>query len=774
MASDSDSWTTDESGDPDALLLLPVPETIPRQGDKLCDICTALNLDANRFVVLPGDPEENDWNRADELNIHLGKVEEIQGKTNCPLCRLVLVAISGKDIPTHENGEPLTVSMSWNTNGPTPDPTQPWNRRPEVRVLRPYLRTQSGGYPEMRFNLFPEITLLANDSPTDSTTYFIRPYDQEKIDFAVARRWLALCNQNHGKTCRTNRILKELKRSHPTEEVPDFRCIDVENKCVARVPPRKRYAALSYVWGAAIHFSALTSNIAALEKGGSLEDPEFKDKIPLTIRDAITVAKEVGIEYLWVDNLCIIQNDDKLKTATIKAMDLVYSAADLVIVTAGSDNAHAGIAGLHPGTREYRQPIEEIAPGFRLAFRTRWADSVEGRSYNKRGWTYQETHFANRSLIFIDGKVVFRCQGVDAWEEHLIEAPDEIKGQQTRRYGGFEGGDIGEFEGLIQNYSERILSFDKDVYNAFAGVSRQLTVQLDTELCHGLPTRYFDWFLLWRPLSLQSRRLSKDEPTILAPSWSWSGWVGTSWPHMWDWYNRSIGDIKKAIRKRTWIIWYQRDGHDSTSCRRLIRHKSDTHSGTKANRNFYGSRVRERFNLDCSKVEPSKILLESLNPPKYVEDILSNFSGSGYLQFWTVSVTLRLDAAHSIDEERGPVDKRHRLGILGRSGRELGIIRVQPDWLQNNVLPQEREFILICEGRDTRAENGRKDHENGWRYMAMLLEWVGNGNLRTALGSINSSDGPMYAERVAIGSIGKHDVEEALGDGLVWKEIILG
>lgn len=343
-----------------------------------------------------------------------------------------------------------------------------------------------------------------------------------------------------------------------------------------------------------------------------------------------------------------------------------------------------------------------------------------------------------------------------------------------RRSSGFEGGDIGEFEGLIQNYSERVLSYDDDVYKAFAGVSRQLTVQLKSDICHGIPVRFFDWFLLWTTLSIQSRRLSKSEQVILAPSWSWSGWVGASWPHMWDWYNRSIGRIKKAIRRRTWIIWYQRDGHDSTSCKRLTRHSKDDKSSWTKSRNFYGSRIQQRFNIDCSQVEPSRLLLKNLHPPHYVEDILSSQSGSGFLQFWTASLTLRLAGPSSLDRERGPVHKTHRLGIFGRGERELGTIRVQPRWLESNDLPQEREFILVCEGRDTRAENGQIDHEEGWRYMAMLLEWVGENGARTAMGSIDCDNKPMYAERVAIGSIRKQDLKEALGDGPVWKEIILG
>jgi len=54
----------------------------------------------------------------------------------------------------------------------------------------------------------------------------------------------------------------------------------------------------------------------------------------------------------------------------------------------------------------------------------------------------------------------------------------------------------------------------------------------------------------------------------------------------------------------------------------------------------------------------------------------------------------------------------------------------------------------------------------------MLLNWVGKDGARTAKGSIDG--GLMYAERIAIGSIGKRDLAEGLGEGAVWKEIVLG
>lgn len=69
--------------------------------------------------------------------------------------------------------------------------------------------------------------------------------------------------------------------------------------------------------------------------------------------------------------------------------------------------------------------------------------------------------------MFTDGKVMFRCQAVSDWQEYLFETEAEIKGDYTRSYGTYNSSDIGEFEGLIVTYSDRVYT---DVYNAFAGV----------------------------------------------------------------------------------------------------------------------------------------------------------------------------------------------------------------------------------------------------------------------------------------------------------------
>ncbi|KAK4197113.1 HET-domain-containing protein [Triangularia verruculosa] len=785
--SGSDFWETasegrSEASDVDAAHvdreLLPVPSHVaPRPGDNLCHVCKKLKLSPRRFVVLPGDKEWNRGNKPDKLNLDLGKVHDMKEKTDCPLCRLILQSLGGPDqIPTAVDGESVVVLMSWNTNGPRPNPAAPWNHIPEVRMLRPYARTESGNYVD-GLNLFPEITLLANDSPTDSVAYFIRPIRPSMIDFSLVRKWLGYCQEHHGQKCWRNLALKELNRSHPTKEVPGFRCIDVDQKCLVKLPQGARYATLSYVWGQGKKFMTVKSNLQSLETPLALATPEYMTLIPATIRDAIHITKEIGMRYLWVDSLCIVQDAFETKGAAIQAMDMVYSAADLVIMAAGSEHADAGIAGVYPGTRGAGQVIEEIGPGFRLAARTRYQDSLKKTAYSTRAWTYQESHFALRALIFINGCAVFRCQNNDAWEEHIFEPENEMSGE-GRASRSSERNDIGQYEGLMQEYSSRVLSFQADIYNAFAGVSRQIKCQLDTDICHGLPTIYFDWFLLWRPLSLQSRRLLETTGQPVGPSWSWSGWVGCSWSHIWDWYTRRIERIGKGIQKRSWIVWYQRQGHDTTECERLVRFNDGKDIAVdpifKAERrNFYGQRFQKgRFgDINCSRREPTKVVLTSINPPTYAPDIISHHSGSGFLQFWTLSLILRTSEPTTVDTYQGPPDKRKRLGIFDSSGREVGTIRVQPSWIDEHPAPEEREVILLCEARDERAEDdGLVDEEPGWRYMVMMLEWRDADGGRHAAGSIPS----MYAERVAVGSIGKADWSESLGAGPVWKEVILG
>lgn len=338
--------------------------------------------------------------------------------------------------------------------------------------------------------------------------------------------------------------------------------------------------------------------------------------------------------------------------------------------------------------------------------------------------------------------MVFRCLQADQWREDIVFEDETIT---VGDRGMDNTNDIGEFSGLIQGYSDLSLTYEQDIYNAFGGISSYIKRELKATLCHGIPDAYFDWFLLWKPLKPQVRRQC-------TPSWSWSGWIGGSWIQIWLDFSRKITEIRKAHRKRTWIIWHQRVAHDSTECTLVWSPKK--RSSSSSPRNFYGSHIKSRFPFECTSTAPTPRML--VGAPTYYKDVLNPNPGSGFLQFWTVSATFRLDTPTSKADTTGPDNKLERVGFFGRDGREVGIVFVIEGWKDAHV-PGTHEFILMCEGREVRPKAGKEDHEEGWKYMAMLIEWHGE-----------------WAERVSVGSIEKHDLAQALEGGPIWKEIILG
>ncbi|KAH9474484.1 hypothetical protein JR316_0012943 [Psilocybe cubensis] len=269
--------------------LLPVPpNAFSKPNDTLCSTCKSLKLTPSRFVVHPSDGENQ--NVPDNPNIKLGLVKDIKSKSNCPFCRLVLKALfKGEPVETEE-GIDVEVTMSWNTDGPRPDPNQPWRHIPQIRVLRPYAQKVGGGYIAdlERSNMFPEITLLANDAPTSSKSFFARLI-KDQIDFGMVKNWMEMCREGHGDFCTQSKMLEhEIK--DPVNEIPSFRLIDVIDNCVIQPPHHCRYIALSYVWGKidpSTILRLLKANVAELRKPGALSRNENFSKIPLTIRDAM-------------------------------------------------------------------------------------------------------------------------------------------------------------------------------------------------------------------------------------------------------------------------------------------------------------------------------------------------------------------------------------------------------------------------------------------------------------------------------------------------------
>jgi hypothetical protein len=116
-----------------------------------------------------------------------------------------------------------------------------------------------------------------------------------------------------------------------------IRLIDVDReKIIAGSTDRTRYVALSYVWGEHKMGWEMPQSLKAAVRTDEygVETIELPDILPYTIRDAIEVTRRLGYHYLWVDSLCIVQDDDHERHAQINMMDEIYSNASLTIAAA--------------------------------------------------------------------------------------------------------------------------------------------------------------------------------------------------------------------------------------------------------------------------------------------------------------------------------------------------------------------------------------------------------------------------------------------------------
>ena len=133
--------------------------------------------------------------------------------------------------------------------------------------------------------------------------------------------------------------------------VPSFpsRVIDVGSPSAEKVflveteGTSARYIALSYCWGKSHRLKAIKANIAELKAGVTL------DGLPQTFQDAVKICRRLDVKYLWIDSLCIIQDDRRDWDIEASKMGSVYSNSYLTI---SALNSRDDSEGCFPSVRQ--------------------------------------------------------------------------------------------------------------------------------------------------------------------------------------------------------------------------------------------------------------------------------------------------------------------------------------------------------------------------------------------------------------------------------------
>jgi hypothetical protein len=174
-----------------------------------------------------------------------------------------------------------------------------------------------------------------------------------------------------------------------------------------------KYLALSHRWGSSPNEgqpNPLEGKIVCTDKknidrlGHGFDESE----LPPMYLDAILIARELKVEYLWIDSLCIIQQDEEDWKEESELMEQVFrSAYATLAATCASSPAEHFLK-----TRPERQCVTMKADGalyYLCDAIDDFSGDVEQGELNKRGWVFQERALSRRTIYFAEKQTYWEC-----------------------------------------------------------------------------------------------------------------------------------------------------------------------------------------------------------------------------------------------------------------------------------------------------------------------------------------------------------------------------
>lgn len=375
--------------------------------------------------------------------------------------------------------------------------------------------------------------------------------------FEMARHWLTSCVTTHGK-CGSQE-----KHWKPTRVLDISRAKEYNQlRLVTGDTIDKPYVALSHRWGYEEMPRTTLANYSAHLEGIST------DKLSLIMRDSILIASSLGLQYLWIDALCIIQdsNDDWLAEAA--RMEAVFSGAIFTIAVASAEKHSESI--FQKRRARCLRPFH-LANFENISYRDRGAYCEgEGELYvfpnspqvnrdgrpkgplDWRGWVLQEQILSPRILYYGNGELYWECNTLSASESSpmgisLLNDKNQDETWALRILRKTIGGSIAPTElrdriadiwkHMILNYSARHLTKRSDKMIALEGILNSLSGILKEKHVAGMWSHDLWSQLLWWQDITSSPQSEAQHSDFSAPSWSW---LNTNSPVF---YHSSLQDL---------------------------------------------------------------------------------------------------------------------------------------------------------------------------------------------------------------------------------------
>lgn len=329
-------------------------------------------------------------------------------------------------------------------------------------------------------------------------------YDEPLDVLDTASNWLSTCSESHELCKVDDDFILPTRLISITGESPRL----VLN---SEIPKGQRYATLSHSWGAQDVFKLTSKNLNSFLK----EIPA--DRLPKTFTEAFTITKRLGLDFIWIDTLCIIQDDEDDWQKESALMTSVYGGSTITIAASSARNSTEGCFVTVP----------YFSGGLRVRItdggKQRVQDFRNSENYNLstfethlggRAWALQEKMLPPRTIHFGDRGAFWECKTLIA-SEHLPEGfPRQLVSPIVRRKGKFEW----HWPQIVRIYSAANLTFGKDKLPALSGVARLGYNETGDQYLAGLWRNNLESQLCWRLWGVQPLK----RPSFRAPTWSWA------------------------------------------------------------------------------------------------------------------------------------------------------------------------------------------------------------------------------------------------------------
>lgn len=251
------------------------------------------------------------------------------------------------------------------------------------------------------------------------------------------------------------------------------------------------------------------------------------EDFPATFKDAIEVVRALGLRYIWIDSLCIVQDDEADWERESAQMDKVYGSAELVLAAAAASSANDGFLrdreppSSHVGCASFTldPKLGPVEAKYRLVTERAHAEDCP---LDGRAWAFQEMFLARRYLAYGEHEMRWECR-----EDSLCEcawAFPESKPTSARKYNCANKleeeiatpSELMDFwrDDILQDYSSKDLAVRSDKLVALSGVASRFQLKHGGTYLAGLWREDLIYGLLW-----QAEEGMPEH--FYAPSWSW-------------------------------------------------------------------------------------------------------------------------------------------------------------------------------------------------------------------------------------------------------------